>query len=60
MVSVRHVAPALALLALVTGGIYGLTRGTPIVALSLVSVCVVAATLYLAFSPPEAPATDHA
>lgn len=59
MVSLRLLAPALVLGALVTGAVFLLARGAPVVALSLVSVVVIAASLYLMLSPSEPDAVDE-
>ncbi|WP_255149870.1 hypothetical protein [Halorarius halobius] len=58
MVSLRLVAPAIALAALVTGAVFLLSRGQAIVALSFVSVVVIAASLYLMLAPGEQPSHD--
>jgi len=53
MVSIRLVAPAIALAALLTGAVFMLSRGQLVVVLSFVSVVVIAASLYLMLGPGE-------
>jgi hypothetical protein len=53
MVSIRLVAPAIALAALLTGAVFMVARGQQVVVLSFVSVVVIAASLYLMLGPGE-------
>lgn len=53
MESLRLVAPAITLAALLTGAVFMFSRGQLIVVLSFVSVVVIAASLYLMLGPGE-------
>jgi hypothetical protein len=53
MVSLRVVAPLLVLLAVVPGAVFLVNRADPVVALSTVSVVVLAGSVFYLLSPTE-------
>lgn len=59
-ISPRYIAAGLALLGLVPPAIFIVIRNAPIIGLSLVSVLVIATSLYVMFGPGEAESGGHA
>lgn len=58
-ISPRVIAAGLALLGLVPPAIFIVDRNAPIIGFSLVSVLVIAASLYVMFGPGEAESHAH-
>ncbi|MFB6097414.1 MAG: cytochrome-ba3 oxidase subunit [Haloferacaceae archaeon] len=54
--SVRRVAPVVALLALVPAAVFLFVRGTPVVALALVNVVLIAGSVFVLLSTSESEA----